>query len=130
MSQLEENKQVIRNYFELINKKETAKAFELLSEDLHWWIAGTTKASGNKDKRMISLGFKMIHRGFEGFHFILHEMTAEDNKVSLIAESKGKHSSGRLYNNHYHFLFTIVDGKIAKVKEYFDTEHATWIENG
>ena len=72
----------------------------------------------------------MIHRGFEGFHFILHEMTAEDNRVSLIAESKGKHASGRLYNNHYHFLVTIVDGKITKVKEYLDTEHATWIDNG
>ena len=61
---LEANKQIVRDFFENINKKETAKAFEILSEDLHWWIVGTTKVSGNKDKRLISLGFKMIHRGF------------------------------------------------------------------
>ncbi|MBK8398828.1 MAG: nuclear transport factor 2 family protein [Leptospiraceae bacterium] len=127
---LEDNKQIVRNYFELINKKENQKAFELLSEDLNWWIIGKAKVSGVKDKRLITVGFKMIQRAFESFQFILYEFTAEENRVAVTAESKGKHSSGKDYNNHYHFLFTIENGKIAKVKEYLDTEHAIWIENG
>lgn len=124
----ENNKQIVRNYFEFINKKENTKAFDLLADDLHWWIIGSSKVSGNKDKRLITLGFKMIQRVFESFQFILHEFTAEENRVAVTAESKGKHSNGKDYNNHYHFLFTIEKGKILKVKEYLDTEHATWIE--
>lgn len=127
---LEENKQIIRDYFAFINKKENAKAFELLSEDLNWWIIGKTSVSGNKDKRNIMLGFKIIQRKFKDIEFILHQFTAEENRVAVIAESKGNHSSGRYYNNHYHFLFTISNGKILSVKEYLDTEHAIWIEKG
>jgi ketosteroid isomerase-like protein len=127
---LEENKQIVCDYFTFINKKENQKAFDLLSEDLNWWIIGKTKVSGNKDKRNISLGFKLLQRVFVKIEFILHEFTAEEDRVAVTAESKGKHSSGREYNNHYHFLFTIQNGKIARVKEYLDTEHAIWIENG
>jgi ketosteroid isomerase-like protein len=43
MSQLEDNKQIVRNYFDFINKKENTKAFELLAEDLNWWIIGSSK---------------------------------------------------------------------------------------
>ncbi len=56
------------------------------------------------------------------------QVTAEENRVAVTAESKGKHSNGKEYNNHYHFLFTIENGKVIKVKEYLDTEHASWID--
>ena len=127
---MEKNKQIIRDLFNAINTKGNAKIGELFSDDLDWWILGKTKVSGHKDKRGMLLGFKLIHRAFEGFQFTLHDFTSEENRVAVTAESKGKHSSGRDYNNHYHFLFTLSDGKIKSVKEYFDTEHAIWIENG
>lgn len=125
---MEDNKQIVRNYFEFINKKENQSAFDLLSDDINWWILGSTKVSGTKDKRLITLGFKMIQRAFEHIEFILHDFTAEENRVAVTAESKGKHSNGKEYNNHYHFLFTIENGKVIKVKEYLDTEHASWID--
>lgn len=130
MENIETNKQVIRDFFAAVNAKDTAKTGELFSDDLDWWIIGKAKVSGHKDKRAMQLGFKLIFRAFEGFHFILHDFTAEENRVAVTAESKAKHSSGKDYNNHYHFLFTLQNGKIWRVKEYFDTEHAIWIENG
>ena len=60
----------------------------------------------------------------EGLIFTLYGMTAEDDRVALEAESHGVHKSGKQYNNHYHFLFRIRDGKIAEIKEYADTAHA------
>ncbi|MBM9502097.1 nuclear transport factor 2 family protein [Leptospira sp. 201903071] len=125
---LEDNKRVVLNYFQGMNEKRFSDAAELLSDELVWWIIGKTKVSGKNDKRTVLLGFKLLHRTFSDFNFILHDFTAEDNRVSLTAESKGKHSNGKLYNNHYHFLFTIENGKIQSVKEYLDTEHAIWIE--
>lgn len=78
---------------------------------------------------MVRLVFKMIFRGFDSFAFTLHDLTA-GYRVAVTAESRGDHKSGKKYNNHYHFLFFIKDGKISRVKEYFDTEHAMWLEAG
>jgi uncharacterized protein len=38
-------------------------------------------------------------------------------------ESYAKLKNGRVYNNLYHFLFIVRDGKIHQVKEYLDTVH-------
>ena len=32
-------------------------------------------------------------------------------------------NNGRIYNNLYHFLFVVRDGKVLQVKEYLDTMH-------
>jgi ketosteroid isomerase-like protein len=55
---------------------------------------------------------------------------AEGDKVALEIESYGKLQNGRIYNNEYHVLMTIRDGKICDVKEYLDTQHvaATWFQ--
>jgi ketosteroid isomerase-like protein len=61
----------------------------------------------------------------EGLHFEILNMTAEEDRVAVEATSRGLHASGKLYANHYHFLFHLRDGKIAVMKEFMDTELAT-----
>jgi uncharacterized protein len=51
--------------------------------------------------------------------------TAEGDRVAVETESYTELKNGRVYNNLYHFLFTVRDDKIASVKEYLDTEHTT-----
>ena len=51
-------------------------------------------------------------------------MTAEGERVAIEAESYGRHINGKTYNNLYHFLMVIRDGKISELKEYMDTMHA------
>ena len=45
-------------------------------------------------------------------------MIGEDDKVAVEAESHGEMKSGKIYNNVYHFLFTLRDGKVSNVREY------------
>lgn len=112
-----------------MNEKNFKEAFEFLHEDLNWWILGNIPVSGTRNKKEIELGLKIIFRTFENFQFILHEFVSENEKISIIAESKAFHKrTKKNYNNHYHFLFEIKDGKIIRVKEFFDTVHALWIE--
>lgn len=126
---LTKNKQIVSEFFTNLNEQKMKEAFEMLSEDLHWWILGNIPVSGNYDKRKISLGLKMLHRSFDGFRFEIGIMTAEEDRVSVIVESHGKRkSNGKTYNNHYHFLISIKDDKIYAVKEYFDTVHSVWVE--
>lgn len=127
---IEENKKIVVNFFGKLNQKNMKDAFELLDENIHWWIVGNTPVSGDYDFKKITFGLKIIFRAFDNFQFTLKEITAEDDRVSVIAESHGiRKSTGKKYNNQYHFLISIKDGKIAKTKEYFDTVHALWVES-
>lgn len=51
-------------------------------------------------------------------------MTAEDDRVSVIASGHAELMDGRTYAPDYHFLLTIRDGAIAEVREFMDTLHA------
>jgi ketosteroid isomerase-like protein len=123
------NRDRVERLFAAINTKKTS-IDDLLAEDLSWWIIGDIKSSGIKDKRTILIGIKLLHRIYQGFAFTLHDFTAEGARVAVTAESHGIHKSGKIYHNHYHFLFKLRDGKIREVREYFDTKHAAWIEEG
>lgn len=128
METIEQNREIVRALFAAINTQDIAAAEALLADDLNWWIIGRAKVSGEKDRRTVRLLFKMIFRGFRNFRFALHDFTAEADRVAVTAESHGLHSNGKTYNNHYHFLFFLSGGKIRRVKEYFDTDHAIWLE--
>ena len=43
--------------------------------------------------------------------------------MAVETESYAELNNGRVYNNLYHFVFEIKDGKIHVIKEYLDTEH-------
>ena len=129
MSTTPANKALITGFFNKLNARDLDGAFALLNDDLQWWILGNTKMCGTHDKRFITLGLKTIlQRTFKGYQFTLGTLTAEDDRVSATAESHADHKNGKHYNNHFHFLFTIRDGKIVQAREYFDTDHALWIE--
>lgn len=130
MSDLETNKRIVHDFFQAWNERDFAKATELLAEDLEWSIIGGTTVSGERNKREMKTALKFLPRIFEGFRFTLHETTAEADRVVVIAESHGTHKSGRAYNNHYSFHMRIKEQRIARVREFFDTEHATWVETG
>jgi ketosteroid isomerase-like protein len=61
----------------------------------------------------------------EKYHMRLkiHAFTAEGDRVAIEAESHVLNPNGRIYNNFYHYLFRIRDGKLVLFKEYQDTLH-------
>ncbi len=52
-------------------------------------------------------------------------MTAEGNRVAVEAEANIPLKNGKVYQNTYHFLFIINDGKIVLSKEYNDSLYAS-----
>ena len=60
----------------------------------------------------------------QGLRFTITGTTAEGSRVALEAESYGMARSGKLYNNLYHLLVLLEDGKIKTVREYLDSGHA------
>ena len=126
MSQVEDNKALIRRFFEAMNTGDTAGILESYAEDGYVQTMGNTLISGVYSKDEIKGFADGIYEAFpQGLSFTIVGITAEGDRVAVEAESSGQHVSGEDYNNFYHFLFIIRDGKVASMKEYLDTELAT-----
>jgi len=122
----ERNVAAIRRFFEAMNAGDVATIVDSYAEDATLQTMGRTLISGKFDKTAIAGAAGQIFDAFpEGIHFVIHAITAQDDRVAIEAESFGLHASSSDYNNQYHFLARLRDGKIVEFKEYCDTEHIT-----
>ena len=70
-------------------------------------------------------GYQQILDKFpEGLVVEPSPLTAEDNRVAVIAEGQGTMSDGRVYSNLYHWYIEADGNRITFVREYGDTLHA------
>ena len=60
----------------------------------------------------------------DGLRFTILETTVEGERVAAEVISEGVHVSGLRYANRYHFLVVVRDGRVFRLKEYMDTQHA------
>ena len=119
-----DNKDIVTGFFQQVTNSNMQKAFELLDDNVIWWIPGSLPFSGSKTKEQYFQVVSAIQKGFPtGFSIVVTSLIAEGNKVAAEAESSGRHVNGKDYNNKYHFLFEIASGKISSVKEYMDMLH-------
>jgi len=59
----------------------------------------------------------------KGFQITVKSVIAEDNCAAVEAESIGEIAVGKIYNQTYHYLFVVEDGKRTQHQEYLDTYH-------
>jgi uncharacterized protein len=124
----ETNKHVVLSFFANVSGGKVDAALALMADSATWWVAGKPDKfaqAGTKTKTQLAellngLGAAMP----KGLRVTPKGLTAEGDRVAVEAESYGETTSGKIYNNWYHFLFEIRDGKIQAVREYFDTLHA------
>lgn len=96
-----------------------------MAEDGEWWVAGTLALSGTKTKaQMLEMLRATARMSSEGLKITPKSWVIDGDKVAVEAESVMHLRNGRKYNNQYHFAFEMRDGKILRVKEYMDTQHA------
>jgi ketosteroid isomerase-like protein len=122
------NKAVVTEFMEVFSRGDVDGILACLSDSATWWVAGSIPGiSGTKDKA----GFAEMVSGIAGstttgaIRLTPLAFTAEGDRVAVETESYTELKNGRVYNNLYHFLFEVRDGKIDSVKEYLDTEHTT-----
>lgn len=118
------NKAIVSEFFKNFSAGNIDEAFSLVSDDASWWVPGDLPFSGTKTKAQYLQVVGAIKKGFpKGLKLNVVSMIAEGNTVAAEVESDGEHYSGKKYENKYHFLIKIENGKIIEVKEYMDTLH-------
>lgn len=130
----EANKKLVAEFFAHFKRKEVQQVLDKMTPDATWWIGGKVELfplAGTKSKKEIGeILMSLIPGTKDGLSITPHGMVAEGDKVAVEAESLGVLGNGRTYNNFYHFLITVRDGKIASVKEYLDTMHTADVLKG
>lgn len=125
MGSPEENKALVLEFYRRMNARRYADMWELFTVDAKWGGGrASTDDFGSIDGMKAIMVDPMPVFVDGGIGFTVHTLTAEEDRVAAEVESHAPLVNGRVYNNHYHMLFEIRDGKIAVVKEYADTAHA------
>lgn len=131
---LEANKKLVAEFLAHFKRKNVQAIVDTLTPDATWWIGGKPELfalAGPKTKAQITEILNGLVPGApDGLSITPRSMVAEGDSVAVEAESYGVLGNGRLYNNEYHFLFRIRDGKIASVREYLDTMHTADVLKG
>jgi|TARA_B100000767_G_scaffold255738_1_gene262179 hypothetical protein len=123
----EKNKQIARDFFETLSAG-SEKYLDFYTDDSVIWTAGDNSIGGTRTKKeIISFAQNILAAFPSGVMFNITGMTAEDEKVAVEISGEAIHASGQTYNNQYHFLLRIKDGKILELKEYMDTQLAAKI---
>ncbi len=126
----EQNKQTVTEFMKVFSGGDVSSILGAMTDDATWWVAGNIPGiSGTKDKAGFGEMLGGIAQSTTTGAITLTPLafTAEGERVAVETESYAELTNGRVYNNLYHFVFTVRDGKISSVKEFLDTEHATAI---
>ena len=129
MSDIQANKRVCRQFFELVSAREYDQAMQLLRDDVEWWVNGDLPSSGTYHGRAaVTDLFGLLRDNVPaGLTVNFTALTAEEDRVAVEMNSEGDFANGKKYRNTYHMLFWVSDGAIFKVHEYFDTKYTAEI---
>jgi ketosteroid isomerase-like protein len=124
---VEQNKRLVQEFFDRFSANDIAGALDMMASDVNWWIAGrkdSLPAAGDHNKDQIARVFQNMAGELSNcLKMTVISMIAEGDRVSAEVESSGELRNGRVYNQQYHILMTVRDGKICSVREYLDTQH-------
>jgi|SRR5579863_7193178 len=103
--------------------------WDRVADDANWKLMAKAKDYPYRSEYSKASYRKLVEDSVQdfpnGLRFTITGTTAEGDRVALEAESYGMARSGKLYNNLYHLLVLVENGKIKTVREYLDSGHAT-----
>ena len=116
----DQNKQVVLTFIEAMGNSDPETAASCLAPDAFTVAKGFGKFAGirYRDTMVGTIeAFKKLMP--TGLRFTVHTVTTEGDRVVAECEGNALTSEGKPYCNQYCFVFTLADGKIKQVNEYF-----------
>ena len=121
---IEKNIQTVKAFFAAIGSGDREALRALVAEDIEWIIPG-------KDWPLAG-----THRGHAGLTNLLEtasgsietsteprEFVAQGDRVLVVGFAKGRiKATNQTFEDHWIFAITVRDGKVAKIREYIDTQ--------
>lgn len=129
----EEKKQVVLDFIEVLKQEDYEGLANLLGDDFQWVVPArspTLKMLTEPRDKEFSVGRMKANRDLmtKPLHFEPFGWTIDGDRVAVECEGEVVWANGMEYNNLYHLLFVVRDGKIRKLVEYTDFLYA-WETN-
>jgi ketosteroid isomerase-like protein len=120
-----ENKALVRDWVDALATGDVERIVEKYHPDLVYTVIGDWPLAGTFGREYMAANARDVFLVFpEGLEFRAHKLAADGDWVALDMESRGRHVSGKLYNNRYTYWIQIRDGKFLRLEEHLDTQHA------
>jgi uncharacterized protein len=118
----EQNKQVVLKFIEAMGKGDAAAAAPCLAPDAFTLAKGFGKFAGVRHHDLILATIEAFTKLVPGgMHPAIQSVTAEGDRVVAEFEGDATLFNGERYCNQYCMVFTLHDGRIKQVNEYFCT---------
>ena len=115
------NVELLKEYHRALQASDAEKMASMLSSDLEYWISPGSDFSGTHDKASILKLLPAIFDAQSGPSKLTYrEITAQDDRVSVVADGTMPLKAGGSYDQTYHWLFKFRDDKIVEILEYID----------
>jgi ketosteroid isomerase-like protein len=116
-----ENVELLKEYHRALQNSDGETMAGMLHPELHYWISPGSGFSGDHDKTSLLALLPPIFDAQAGPSTLTYrEVTAQDDRVSLVADSTMPLKAGGTYDQTYHWLFKFRDGMIVEILEYID----------
>lgn len=127
----EANKLVVKKFNSCFELSAIDEVLGMMTDDATWWVNGKPhlfSGAGTKTKAEMAQIWNDLFASLQGgLKMDVLAMIAEGDLVAAEIRSHAVTKSGKVYENDYHMLFTVLEGKIVQVKEYTDLMHAVEI---
>ena len=125
---IEENKHIVEVFCGHFEHAAIDDVLEMMSDDATWCINGKPHlfpGAGLKTKTEMAQIWRRLYASLNGgLRMNVVSMIAEGDRVAAEVRSHASTKSGKIYENDYHMLVRLRDGKVVEVKEYTDLMHA------
>jgi ketosteroid isomerase-like protein len=123
------NKDVVRRYFAAVNAGDLTTIAALLDEEVTFWVPPSLPDGVEfVGKAMVLKLFTEsvgLYDPSAGLSVTIHSLTADEDRVAAELQIRGRAAAGGAeYENWYHFLFRVRDGRITSIREHLDSLYA------
>jgi ketosteroid isomerase-like protein len=122
---IEENVQIVKDFFAAIGRGDTQALLALSADDIEWivpgegWpLAGTHRGhAGLAD--LLQTASKELETSFP----VPPEYVAQGDRVLVVGSAEGTiKATGKALEDNWVFAITVRDGKLTNIREYIDTQ--------
>jgi uncharacterized protein len=124
-----ENKRIVQRYFDAVNRGDMETITALLDDDASFWVPPSLPDGVEFcGKEMVLKLFNEtvgLYDANAGLTVTIHSLTADEDRVAAELTICGKAAAGGAdYENWYHFLFRLREGRIVSIREHLDSLYA------
>src|SRR5579862_1827544 len=122
---IENNVEVVKNFIAAIGRRDKQGLLALSAENIEWIIPGEDwpLAGTHRGHAGLAAVLQKANETVETSHPEPPEFIAQGDRVVVVGFATGRvKATNRTFKDNWVFDVTVRDGKVAKIREYIDTQ--------